>query len=304
VVSSVVPESSSAASSDSSVTFEEVSSNSSAAFSSDSSVDQSSSSDSSVASSEVSTESSASSDSSFNASSFPSEGGSSSAQSSAGNGGGSETFGGVSTPDTTGNSNGGAYRGKRTNTLGGVAEFLAGLILGKGNGDVAPGSYGGGPEVPFSTSEVKLICSMRRGMPTYTNKTIIQWVAAYLAPIMNRDADAIAAALRDPTFCGKKQTASNTVAIAQGATFPVDIAGYPVSSNATWNACVRGTVTLDLLRSNTDKDKDGVPRDCASYHTGSIWRQPDMNLYFGWNRSDKTIQLPSGYIIQQDIASL
>ncbi len=210
------------------------------------------------------------------------------------------TGGGVSTPESVGGN--GAYRGNRTNTLGGVANYLAGFILGKDtDANTAPGAFGGSSDTTLTDAETAMICSMRRSMPKAFTIAMRNWVAQYLAPIMNRDAEVIADALRDSSLCATEEAAA-PVRVASLQSFPVDIAGYPVSSNSTWNACVRGSVTLEILRSNPDKNEDGLARGCAWYHTGSIWKHPDLNVYFGWNRKEKEVTLPAGYAIKQDAA--
>lgn len=206
----------------------------------------------------------------------------------------------MSTPESVGGN--GAYRGNRTNTLGGVANYLAGFILGKDtDANTAPGAFGGSSDTTLTDAETAMICSMRRSMPKAFTIAMRNWVAQYLAPIMNRDAEVIADALRDSSLCATEEAAA-PVRVASLQSFPVDIAGYPVSSNSTWNACVRGSVTLEILRSNPDKNEDGLARGCAWYHTGSIWKHPDLNVYFGWNRKEKEVTLPAGYAIKQDAA--
>lgn len=246
-----------------------------------------SSSSNSSSSSSSTTSSSSSSSSVFNEGSSSSQGGSNN----------QENFSGFSTPEAVGGN--GSYRGNRTNTLTGVANFLVDLILTDG-GTIAPPAFGGRNSVRFSDSEESLICSMKKSMPKQTTGAMLRWTAEYLAPMMHRDADMIEDALRDRTFCKGEVVSAAPEKIAQAEPFYVNAAGYPVSSNSTWNVCVTGVVTLADIRANPDKDEDGNARDCSYYHTSGLWRHPDTGAYFTWDRKTKTLEVPEGYVLVKE----
>ncbi len=73
--------------------------------------------------------------------------------------------------------------------------------------------------------------------------------------------------------------------------------GIPLSRNPSWNACIRGEVTLDVIRNNPDRDEDGRPQDCASYSTDDVWRHPDLGIHFVFRRSPLKIELPARYVL-------
>jgi len=170
---------------------------------------------------------------------------------------------------------------------------------------IAPASFGGGAGVPFSDHEVRMICSTRRALERKTrmNSSMLEFASLSLAPVMDRPASMIADALRDSDFCKdfNQVLLPSRVAVVDAKPFAVNTAGYPVSSNLTWNACIDGTVTLEMIKANPDKSEDGNPRDCSWYHTGAIWKHPDLGVYFTWSREMKQIQLPQGYVLKQDV---
>jgi hypothetical protein len=138
---------------------------------------------------------------------------------------------------------------------------------------------------------------MRKALPAKTSSSMLEWIAEQLATQMNRDADMILEALKDESLC---QTSQIEAKVSKPVAFDVSAAGYPVSSNNTWNKCISGKVTLADLRSNTDKNEDGLSRDCSDYHTGSLWYHPDLKIYFSFDRKKKTVNLPTGYVVQKD----
>ncbi len=71
----------------------------------------------------------------------------------------------------------------------------------------------------------------------------------------------------------------------------------PISTNTTWNACIRGYVTLPQIRSNPDKDERGRGYSCGHYYYRSLWTHPDLDMEFTFARSPLTIVLPQGYVL-------
>jgi hypothetical protein len=210
------------------------------------------------------------------------------------------------TPTQAADENSGSFRGSGTNRIGGALNFLFNKIFGKTRGSgVAPGGFGGGPNTPFSSDEKKLICSLQKALPSDANAAMYAWSASVLATNLNRDEAKVLKALKDPTFCPStlQSSVQQKVALAPIA-FPVSSAGYPVSSNATWNACITGKVTLQQIRNNPDKDSHGRALTCASYHTGSLWTQPDLHIFFTWNAKTKQITLPADYALVKDSSTM
>jgi hypothetical protein len=207
-------------------------------------------------------------------------------------------FSGFSAPDTNNGENG-SGRGRRTNALIGAANFITG-VLNSGN-NIAPGAFGGSSsDIPLTDDEIDVICSMHKALPQKINSSTLEWFAGYLAGLMNRDADQVLAALKDTALC---QTSTVEVRSSESpVSFDVDAKGFPVSSNATWNKCINGTVKLADIRANEDKDEDGKPRDCSDYHTSAIWYHPDLKIYFTFDKKKKTISLPEGYVLQKQEA--
>jgi hypothetical protein len=73
--------------------------------------------------------------------------------------------------------------------------------------------------------------------------------------------------------------------------FPVDVKGYPVSSQSVWNACIRNHTILD---------DSGQPLSCARYHDGHVWHHPDFNMDITFDSSHESpiLILPEGYEAQ------
>lgn len=211
-----------------------------------------------------------------------------------GNGGnGNQSFG-FSAPGLQGSR--GARRGAQTNIL----NSLIALFGGDGEqGDVPPGGFGGPGEEEFTDEETDVICRMRKALPEDASSSVRVWVAEQLATKMPHSVEAIAEELKTGSICPQELVRSNTR--AKPLAFRVDALGFPVSSNDTWNKCIRGTATLQDIRNNPDRDDDGYGVSCSRYHTNSLWRHPDLNIYFTWN-GKKGVSLPVGYAIRQDSA--
>jgi hypothetical protein len=203
-----------------------------------------------------------------------------------------------------------AFRGNRTNMLQGAVNFITNLRLGNNVnnnnvpggsfGGVAPGAFGGASDVPLTETEIGVICSMQKSVPGgKISKSLKEWMAEYLGPIMDRDSSVILDALNDPTLCPTVEAleVKDNTPIA----FKVNAAGYPVSRNATWNACIQGKMTMKIVQSNPDKDEDGIGRDCSFYRSGKSWVHPDLNIYFSWDAKKKTLTLPEGYVVKKDM---
>ncbi|TSC57286.1 MAG: putative membrane-anchored cell surface protein, partial [Candidatus Peregrinibacteria bacterium Greene0416_19] len=71
--------------------------------------------------------------------------------------------------------------------------------------------------------------------------------------------------------------------------FPVDGKGVPVSSDQTWNNCIRNIATFR---------EDGKPVSCSEFGTGFEWRHPELDITFAY-RTDLTpplLVLPEGWV--------
>lgn len=208
-------------------------------------------------------------------------------------GNGNQSFG-FSAPETRGSQ--GARRGAQTNIL----NSLIGLFGGDGEtGDVPPGGFGGPGEEEFTADETDVICRMRKALPQTASKTVREWVAIELSAKMPHSMEAIYEELTTGSIC--PQELVRTKAGAKPIAFHVDASGFPVSSNDTWNKCVRGTATLEDIRNNPDRDEDGFGYSCSRYHTNSLWKHPDLGVYFTWKQSAKSVGLPAGYALKQDV---
>jgi hypothetical protein len=225
----------------------------------------------------------------------------SSAQASAqggGQGGGSTQLSGL-TVTTDSNSGNGARRGDQTNVLFGALKRLADFNVLRS--DVPGAAFGGTARVPLSDKELNYLCSMQFALPENAPEEMELVVAERMATLMNRPLDFVLQKLDDRKSClgilsSRLPKPKDSAAKSTG--FPVAADGFPVSTNDTWNACIRNDVTLSDLRSNSDRDNDGLARDCSSYHTKDIWRQPDLGIYFGFDRQTKTVTLPEGYFVE------
>lgn len=194
-----------------------------------------------------------------------------------------------------GNSNG-SYRGSRTNVL----RSLIALFGGDGEqGDVPPGGFGGPGEEEFTEQEADVICRIRKALEEDATSTVRTWVAEQLAMKMPHSVEAIAEELKTGSICPLDivRTKPQLKPIA----FRVDALGFPVSSNDTWNKCIRGTATLADIRNNPDRDDDGFGNSCSRYHTQDVWRHPDLSTYFTWKRGQNMLLLPAGYALKQDV---
>ena len=192
---------------------------------------------------------------------------------------------------------GGAGSGHGSRASFAKARFLA---LFHGVGELPPGAFGAGPEVPLAPEELTFICSMQRSLPPIPPPGLVEIIGAYMAGLMGRDPAFIVEQLQDPFLCESinisLRLVPQTVAKAN-IPFPVGMDGIPLSRNPSWNACIRGHVTLDVIRNNPDRDEDGRPQDCASYSTEDVWRHPDLGIHFVFHRSPLKIELPSGYVL-------
>ncbi len=187
-----------------------------------------------------------------------------------------------------------SHRGNRTNVLGNLVSMLGGPDQNRG---VPPGGFGGPGEEEFTDDETALICSIREAMPEDVTNAMRTWLAGKIAKKMPHSEEAILDELRTGDICPQQVTKASSK--AEAVAFRVDSLGFPVSSNDTWNKCIRGNATLQDIRSNPDRDDDGFGLSCSSYHTGSTWRHPDLGMNFTWN--GKRASLPAGYALTQDV---
>ncbi len=191
----------------------------------------------------------------------------------------------------------GDYRGHRTNHWKGLLNFLADFHL--PNLTIAPGGFGGG-NAPLTNDQLAYVCSLQRAL---SHQNIFSGLLANLSltanPNLNLTSQQLSKLLKDTKLCEKVNAAflpARTIVAQQTETlFPLSLDGSPLSKNTTWNACIRGRATLQDIRSNTDRDEDGVPRSCASYHTGNSWYHPDLHVYFTFDSKTKKVTLPEGY---------
>ncbi|HLD71433.1 MAG TPA: hypothetical protein VI873_02355, partial [Candidatus Peribacteraceae bacterium] len=146
---------------------------------------------------------------------------------------------------------------------------------------------------------------VQRALPKEPIHSFVKRASQRVAELMNRDMDFAMSKIWDRNLCASitasRLPKDSAVAIKETG-FLIDDEGFPVSSNETWNACIRGRVSLHQLRSNSDTDEDGLAKDCGAYHTGSQWRHPDLHIFFGFNRHTKSVSLPEGYFLYTAVA--
>lgn len=202
----------------------------------------------------------------------------------------------------------GGHHGHGTDQFLAKAKAVASFYSSDG---IAPGGFGGGPDVPLSPDEISYICSMQRAMPHDAIDSFIDWLAGTMASIMDRDASMISIALKDPSFCAPAQAA----APVKKADIIVHLnpKGIVVTSNPVWNACVTGqNLTLDLIKSNEDtylhrqgRISKEFAMTCRDYHRGevSMWQHPDYpGLAVKLDSKGRLIGgLPAGFVAKRDI---
>ncbi len=200
----------------------------------------------------------------------------------------------------------GGHRGNGTDQFAAKATFAF-----SGVHNTAPGSFGGGPDVPLSKGEIEYICSMQKSIPDDALASFVEWLGGYMAGLMDRDAGMVTSALKDSTFCAPKQAAAPVkkadIIVHQNSK------GVVVSTNPVWNSCVSGQgLTLALIRSNTDTylHRQGTIRKtfaktCRDYHRGdvSMWDHPDYpGLVIKLDSSGRLAGgLPIGFIAKKDV---
>jgi hypothetical protein len=183
-------------------------------------------------------------------------------------------------------------RGHETNVLSASLRFMAQNV--NGNNAVAPAAFGGMNDV-ISPAQKTLLCSVRRQLLKENRaEGIWVWSAEELSRHTDMTVRSIIKLLKDESICPQITAALRPT--VQFSMFPVSTDG-PVSSNALWNKCVRGeSINLADVKANPDRDEDGTPRTCASYHTGVSWYHPDLGIRFEWDRTTGYLQLPDGFV--------
>jgi hypothetical protein len=178
-----------------------------------------------------------------------------------------------------------------------MLEFITGFHT---PSDLAAPAFGGGPRVPFSDAETKIICGMQLSIARTKTVAVDQWMSEVLSTMIDRPVSMIYDAINSPSFCEDFLSARSPRVAAEvaslGTPFYTDAEGYPVSTNKTWNACIKGEVTLELVRNNPDRHEDGYGEDCARYHTKNMWYHPDLAMYFEWKREEAFLALPKGFV--------
>ncbi len=238
-----------------------------------------------------------------------------------------DSVGACQAPETTGNNGqqrNGGHRGSDTNRLTATANRLGGLFGSNSNGRIAPGafgggeilpsgSFGGGPDVPFSRAESDYICSMQKTLPRANKDNATRWLGKFMAEIMDREEGQVTDALMNNEFCSTEpQAAAPTV---KPVAIRMNKDGVVVSSNPVWNVCVSGkTISQGLIESNTDtvSYRRGhvhveTPKTCSDYHKNSVglWSHPDFPglklMLDSKGRISGTV--PAGYVALRDAVS-
>lgn len=183
-------------------------------------------------------------------------------------------------------------RGHRTHAFGASLRFVASLDPME---HIAPAAFGGADQA--TPRQRAVICAMRKTLLRQKSPgSVWFWMIDRLSEQTGLSVSAVSALLHDDAVCPKEVAVVKPV--PQLYIFPISVRG-PVSSNALWNACVRGeTVTLQDVKANPDRRADGTPKTCATYHTQDSWIHPDLGIRFTWNRGTGRLVLPEGYVPQ------
>lgn len=147
------------------------------------------------------------------------------------------------------------------------------------------------------------LCALRRTLGQPYNADVLSLVVKRLSLELHTPERTIQKALRDPMQC---TTFFPAETLAQRIPFPIDTKGIPVSSNRTWNRCIRTNyITLAMIRQNTDvvsRNARGTAartKTCADYYFGeNRWKHPDFPVleYFTLQVSPSVqLALPAEY---------
>ncbi|HVW67064.1 MAG TPA: hypothetical protein VHA78_05050 [Candidatus Peribacteraceae bacterium] len=196
---------------------------------------------------------------------------------------------------STNTGNEASRRGHQTNVIGGIVHFLA-ATTDQPTG-IATAGFGGTGKAPLDAQTKDLLCSVERSIAAESDTGTWQWTAQQIAGITGVDVSVIETAMHDSHLCNPpKPTVQVQKSDHAVIAFPIDDTG-PVSHNALWNVCVRSNnIPYQIIKNNPDRDSRGLPRTCSDYHTENIWYQPDLGIYFYWDKDSKTLKLPDGYI--------
>ncbi|MBI3331713.1 DUF4215 domain-containing protein [Candidatus Peregrinibacteria bacterium] len=198
--------------------------------------------------------------------------------SSAASGGGTSSAGstevsGLSVPDR--NPGEGKTRGHETHVLNAAANELFSRRF--ANGDVAPGAFGGGDDIPLTAGEKDLLCSMQRALPRFADGIILDWLSGHIGNLLSREPAMIREALLDIDLCSDYTAYRPSLygfdavpKLPERPAKPIWVAsdGLPWSkTNDLWNLCVRNPrlVTVADIRANPDRDDRGRPLTCSDY---------------------------------------
>ncbi len=183
-----------------------------------------------------------------------------------------------------------------------MASYLA-----KGHfGTTPPPAFGGGDTIPMNDDELQYFCSMQRALPRGASDEFLTAVAQLVSSITGRTQEYVLSTLTDDNLCAEINASlspANLLTQLKLTPFAVNARGVPVSSNPTWNKCISGgRVTLEDIKSNpdrTERRRAGVslPETCASYHTQSVWRHPDLDIYFVFDKATRQLIVPEGYFV-------
>ena len=157
-------------------------------------------------------------------------------------------------------------------------------------------------------NQTKFLCAIQHMMEEKMNQSLLDLVSAEIEHVTGIPQLGAETFLADPHTCDAEKLARSGKAMVGQAplpvVFPVGEDGYPVSSNPTWNACIRDKVLGDvaIIRANPDRDpRTGRGYSCDHYsHARFAWHQPDLNMDFtlipGNSGRNPILSIPHGYI--------
>ncbi len=133
---------------------------------------------------------------------------------------------------------------------------------------------------------IKVICSVGRKITPPSEAIYAQVAEETLSDLVHRPVGWIVEKLMDPATCADINAALRPQATVAKVQAPIALLvgsdGLPVSTNPVWNACIRGHVSLELIRSNTDmvamnaREDMFRPKTCGDYtHATGLWEMPD-----------------------------
>ncbi|NOS67234.1 MAG: DUF5011 domain-containing protein [Candidatus Peribacteraceae bacterium] len=209
----------------------------------------------------------------------------------------------IFTPQDQGNGGGGSHQGSgghRGNNSRAIFTAIALLA------DLHGPQGGFNPANPTQEQQT-FLCSVQRMIEGDMPLALVESMIGEVGRLTGLPQEGVAAFLGDGHVCDEINFARNGGIVVQptmSLPFRVASDGYPVSSNPTWNACVRGNVfNPEIIRQNPDRDpRTGRGWSCDHYSDATNeWHHPDLNVTFmlvpaGAGRAP-VMTIPRGFVV-------